>query len=70
MVLSFAAERAAGGQGRAAAQAAHQDHMELVAALEGRDLPRALAVAERHYADSVSFARLDTGQAIEPDVSL
>jgi DNA-binding GntR family transcriptional regulator len=58
MVLSFASEKAAGRQGQAAAQAAHGDHRELVAALEGRDLARALEVAERHYADSVAFARL------------
>jgi flavin reductase (DIM6/NTAB) family NADH-FMN oxidoreductase RutF/DNA-binding GntR family transcriptional regulator len=62
MVLSFASERAAGRQGQAAAQAAHGDHRELVAALEARDLARALEVAERHYADSVAFARLGIKQ--------
>ena len=69
MVLSLGAARAAGRPGREAALKSHAEHLELVSALERGDADAARALIERHYEESIEYARATVKAADEPSLS-
>jgi flavin reductase (DIM6/NTAB) family NADH-FMN oxidoreductase RutF/DNA-binding FadR family transcriptional regulator len=68
MVLSLGAARAAGRPGREAALKSHAEHLDLVAALERGDAPQARALIERHYDESIDYARATVHAADRPSL--
>lgn len=69
MVLSLGPARAAGRPGREAAMVSHAEHLELVSALERGDAAQARALIERHYEQSVDYARATVQAADRPSLS-